>query len=116
MTPAWTGGNGSTAPQWSPLLGSGMTCHTMIGTAPYQAAAMEPAPWERDDSACAMLLMAWVNAAMEPAPWERDDTLDGSQAPFAMVRPQWSPLLGSGMTAVVAVDPPRPVRPQWGPL
>ena len=94
------------------------------------AAAMEPAPEERDDSPlqsvtdAALVLPQWSplrrsgtteqvdaphgvveGAAMEPAPEERDDTaaalLRVSQPP-----PQWSPLRRSGTTR-------RPPRARW---
>ncbi len=39
-----------------------------------------------------------VHAAMEPAPWERDDSVSSCSGGFPVVMPQWSPLLGSGMT------------------
>src|SRR6266702_1141326 len=64
---------------------------------PGHAAAMEPAPWERDDPLLSDLLGRAVWAAMEPAPWERDDLPVCSLRNFASA-PQWSPLLGSGMT------------------
>src|SRR6266702_3667826 len=38
-------------PQWSPLLGSGMTCRHGGRRNLGGRAAMEPAPWERDDFA-----------------------------------------------------------------
>src|SRR6266702_1987286 len=65
---------------------------------PGTAAAMEPAPGERDDPLLSDLLGRAVWAAMEPAPWERDDLPVCSLRNFASA-PQWSPLLGSGMTA-----------------
>src|SRR6266702_394027 len=61
-------------PQWSPLLGSGMTGALGIsGINQWLRAAMEPAPWERDDRAPSEHREQGLGAAMEPAPWERDD-------------------------------------------
>ena len=58
---------------------------------------MEPAPGERDDTETGGLGSTGYHAAMEPAPGERDDRV--LPAPTSMMsRPQWSPLLVSGMT------------------
>ncbi len=70
-------------PQWSPLLGSGMTCQRAHAACPHRLAAMEPAPWERDDAAVGGGDVGKAAAAMEPAPWERDDVLKAHQALLA---------------------------------
>src|SRR6266702_4807270 len=57
-----------------------------------------PAPWERDDwPRPAGWVVPWP-AAMEPAPWERDDLHLRCAQVRVVGLPQWSPLLGSGMT------------------
>ncbi len=61
-------------PQWSPLLGSGMTFFIVCLAPERPVAAMEPAPWERDD--------AWKSL----------------HSVHKETTPQWSPILGSGMT------------------
>src|SRR6266567_5044641 len=67
------------------------------GRATY-AAAMEPAPEERDDSGRRARRSCSLPAAMEPAPEERDDVQRQQPRLTPVSRPQWSPLLKSGMT------------------
>ncbi len=54
-------------------------------------------------------------AVMEPAPWERDDQRCGVRA-VAGDLPQWSPLLGSGMTVTSLAFTAPAMLPQWSPL
>src|SRR6266568_1805282 len=69
-----------------------------------------PAPWERDDwPRPAGWVVPWP-AAMEPAPWERDDGDRGQRQREDAGKPQWSPLLGSGMTILPCDAGPRSSR------
>ena len=79
---------------------------------------MEPAPWERDDPGrLPPAQLKASHAAMEPAPWERDDSAAYGTMQGMAETPQWSPLLGSGMTLHLPRDAVDDLHgPQWSPL
>ena len=80
---------------------------------------MEPARGERDDGGLDPAGEDGVIAAMEPARDGRDDLLADTDAYREWLRPQWSPLVVSGMTAPAVGDVAggRPgrngARPSW---
>ncbi len=60
-------------------------------------AAMEPAPWERDDrQGVTGQLGEQGDAAMEPAPWERDDPVNTVSRPQLSARRNGARSLGAG--------------------
>src|SRR6266568_4740791 len=118
MTPsARRGARRGTAPQWSPLLGSGMTPGSLAPTlAEVYTPQWSPLLGSGMTLARSPHQAARTSAAMEPAPWERDDPLNDPHT-LMMIAPQWSPLLGSGMTPSCrhGLSPSR-MPPQWSPL
>src|SRR6266699_1237624 len=86
------------APQWSPLVKSGMTRPDSPPVLPDDLAAMEPAREERDDRRPGPDLPHRRVAAMEPAREERDDLFRPFPGEVFTIPPQWRPLVKSGMT------------------
>ena len=94
-------------PQWSPLRRSGTTHVQRRQHEAVIAAAMEPAPEERDDADPAVRRLGpGGRAAMEPAPEERDDSPSARGCQPRSSSPQWSPLRRSGTTVAQPVPEP----------